>query len=195
MPNSGSPSCAHTPWISLMPGHTPPESCQPPPEPAQPFAQDGARRHQPPVVLFQAAGERVDLAGGAHADGDQAGQQTGGDRQPRPLGDVVHLADDFDAVARLAGEPRQHIGQRLGGAFHARRHDAGGDHRGFQQPQIIAREIEDLGDATDVRRWLADPRWPGAAPADRSRGNRLPPAAWRGVAWPAAPRTPGRSKC
>ena len=33
MPNSGSPSAARTPWISLMPGHTPPESCQPPPLP------------------------------------------------------------------------------------------------------------------------------------------------------------------
>ena len=34
MPNSGSPSAAACPWISLMPGQTPPESCQPPPEPA-----------------------------------------------------------------------------------------------------------------------------------------------------------------
>ena len=33
MPNSGSPSPACTPSISLMPGQTPPESCQPPPEP------------------------------------------------------------------------------------------------------------------------------------------------------------------
>ena len=33
MPNSGSPSAARTPWMSLMPGQTPPESCQPPPLP------------------------------------------------------------------------------------------------------------------------------------------------------------------
>ena len=29
----GSSACASTPWISLIPGQTPPESCQPPPEP------------------------------------------------------------------------------------------------------------------------------------------------------------------
>jgi len=33
IPYSGSPSAAGTPSISLMPGHTPPESCHPPPEP------------------------------------------------------------------------------------------------------------------------------------------------------------------
>ena len=33
MPNSGSPSPASTPSISFMPGQTPPESCQPPPDP------------------------------------------------------------------------------------------------------------------------------------------------------------------
>ena len=33
IPNSGSPSLASTPSINLIPGQTPPESCQPPPEP------------------------------------------------------------------------------------------------------------------------------------------------------------------
>ncbi len=33
-PYSGSPSAASTPWMSFIPGQTPPESCQPPPEPA-----------------------------------------------------------------------------------------------------------------------------------------------------------------
>ena len=33
----------------------------------QPFAQDGPRRHQPPFVLGQLAGERARLPGGAHA--------------------------------------------------------------------------------------------------------------------------------
>ena len=32
-PHSGSDSHAGTPWMILMPGKTPPESCQPPPEP------------------------------------------------------------------------------------------------------------------------------------------------------------------
>ena len=51
---------------------------------------------------------------------------------------------------RPAGQRRQNIGQRLARAFHARRNDAGSDHRGFQQAQIIAREIEDLGQGGDV---------------------------------------------
>ena len=58
---------------------------------AQPFAQNGARGHQAAVGLGQPAGERVDLAGGAHAHRDQAGQQVGGDGQARALGNVVHL--------------------------------------------------------------------------------------------------------
>jgi hypothetical protein len=35
-----------------------------------------------------------------------------------------------------------------------RRHDAGSDHRGFQQAQVVAREIEDLGDGCDFRAGL-----------------------------------------
>ena len=121
---------------------------------AEPFAEDGARGHQAALVFLERAGERVDLAGGAHAHRDQAGQQVGGDGKARALRNVVHLADDFDAVAGLAGEPREQVGERLGGAFHARRHDAAGDHGGLQQAQIVAREIEDLGDRGDVGRGL-----------------------------------------
>ena len=80
---------------------------------AEPLAENGARGHQAAVVLLEPAGERVDLAGGAHAHGDQAGQQVGGDGQARALGNVVHLADDFDAVAGPAGEPREQVGERL----------------------------------------------------------------------------------
>ena len=46
---------------------------------------------------------------------------------------------------------RQQLGQRLARAFHARRHDARGDHRRLQQPQIIAREIEHFGKRRDLR--------------------------------------------
>ena len=126
---------------------------------AEPFAEDGARRHQAAVVFLERAGERVDLVGGAHAHRDQAGQQIGGDGEARALRNVVHLADDFDAVAGLAGEPREQVGERLGGALHARRHDAAGDHGGLQQAEIVAREIEDFGDGGDVGRGAADPRW------------------------------------
>ena len=87
---------------------------------AQPLAQNGARRHQAAVLFVKAAGERADLVGGAHAHGDEAGQQSGGDRQARALGNIVHLADDFDAVAGPPGQVGQHVGERLRRAFHAR---------------------------------------------------------------------------
>jgi hypothetical protein len=117
--------------------------------PADPFAQNGARGHQAPVGFLQAAGERVDLPGGAHAGRNQAGQQTGGNGQAAALGNVVDLGDDFDSQPRRARQPLQHARQRLGGAFHSGRHHAARDHGGFEQPQVIAREIEDLGHGGD----------------------------------------------
>ena len=102
---------------------------------AEPLAENRARGHEAPLVLRERAGERVDLAGGAHARGDQAGEQIGGDRQARALRDVVHLADDFDAVPGPAGEPREQVGERLGGAFHAGRHDAGAITAAFSRPR------------------------------------------------------------
>src|SRR5262249_43614118 len=44
---------------------------------AQPLAQDRPRRHQPPFVLLQRAGQRLGLTCGPHAHGDQGGQQVG----------------------------------------------------------------------------------------------------------------------
>ncbi len=38
----------------------------------------------------------------------------------------------------------QQFGERLSGAFHARGDHAGRDHRGFQQSQVVAGEIENL---------------------------------------------------
>ncbi len=67
-----------------------------------------------------------------------------------PLGMSFTLADDFDAEAGASGEPREQVGERLGSAFHAGRHDAAGDDRGLEEPEIVAREIEDLGDGGDV---------------------------------------------
>ena len=113
MPYSGSPSPASAPSISLMPGQMPPESCQPPPEPPSHSPRIAraatSRRSSSSSGPFRALG----LAGGAHAHGDQRGQQVGRDRQPRAFGDVVDLADHLEAVPRPAGEPRQQIGQRL----------------------------------------------------------------------------------
>ena len=91
----------------------------------------------------------MDLAGGAHARRDQATEQAGGDGQPRSLGNVVDLADNLDAVPRHAGQRCQQLFQRFGGAFHARRDNARSDYGRLQQPQVIAREIEDLGHGRD----------------------------------------------
>ena len=99
---------------------------------AEPFAEQRARQHQPALVLLQLAGQRGRLAGGAHADADQRGQQVRGDRQARALGDVVHVADDLQPAAR-PDHARQQLGQALARAFDARRHDAGGDHRRLEQ--------------------------------------------------------------
>src|ERR1039458_9149273 len=58
----------------------------------EPLAQDGACGHQTALLFVQSAGERSHLAGSAHAGGDQAGQQTGGDRESRTFRNPVDLA-------------------------------------------------------------------------------------------------------
>ena len=67
-----------------------------------------------------------------------------------PLGMSLTLRDDFDAAAGRAGELGEQVGERLLGAFHARRNDAGGDDAGLQQAEIVAGEIEDFGQSGDV---------------------------------------------
>ena len=91
----------------------------------------------------------MNLAGGAHARGDKRCQQAGGNRQARAFGNIVHLADDFDAVSGPAHQPGQQLRKRLRGAFHARRDDARSDHGRLEQAQVIAGEIEDFGDGGD----------------------------------------------
>ncbi len=116
----------------------------------QPFAEDGARGNGAAIVLGERAGEAVDLIGGAHARGDQAREQAGGDGEAGAFGNIVDAADDLDAVALASGEAREEIGQRLLRAFHRLRHQARGDGRGLQQTQVVAGEIEDLGEGGDV---------------------------------------------
>ncbi len=117
---------------------------------AQPFAQDGARGKQAAVLLLQPAGKGVNLAGGTHAGRNQAGQQGGGDGEARALGNIVDLADQLDPVAAFSGKTGQQIAQRFGADLHAGRHQAGGDDRGFEQTQVVAREIEYLGERGDI---------------------------------------------
>ena len=178
-PNSGSPSAAATPSMSFMPGHTPPESCQPPPEPpshSPRMARAATRRRSAsssvPVRL------RICPVARMPAEIRQASRLVETARR-EPLGiSLTRLTISMPwpgvpvSRASSAGEP-------LLGAFHARRHDAGGDHRGLEQAQVIAREIENLGEGGDVGGGARGPRWPGAARAGRSRAGALPRAAAR----------------
>ena len=145
------PPAPATPSISLIPGQTPPESCQPPPEPPS---------HSPRIARASTSrrsssrkrpGERLGLAGRAHADADQRGEQIGRDGEPRAFRDVV----DASRRARARGPARPSRASRsasdLPGAFDARRHDARGDHRGLEQAEVVLREVEDLRELRDVR--------------------------------------------
>ncbi len=97
-PHSGSPSGAATPWISLMPGKIPPESCQPPPDPpshspriARATTTLASSGSSGPVRLRVWPVARINKR-------DQRSQQVGRDGQPRTLGNVVDLADDLQPV-------------------------------------------------------------------------------------------------
>src|SRR5207253_1049805 len=65
----------------------------------EPLAENGAGGDQAPLVLLEAAVDRRRLPGGAHTDGDQAGQQVGGNSEAGALGNRVDLADQLDPVA------------------------------------------------------------------------------------------------
>ena len=97
---------AATPWMSLMPGKIPPESCQPPPEPPS---------HSPRMARATTTLASSGSSGPVRfrawpvariRERDQRGQQVRRDRQPRTLGDVVDLADDLQPVPR-PDDPRR----------------------------------------------------------------------------------------
>jgi len=66
---------------------------------AQPFAENGAGRGQPPLPFGQPPFQRFGLARGAHERADDAGEQVGGYGKPGPLGNVVDPGDQFEAHA------------------------------------------------------------------------------------------------
>ena len=65
---------------------------------AEPFAENGAGQHQPAFVLLQWAVQGSGLPRRAHANRNQRSQQVGGNGQPRAFGDVVDVADNFQAA-------------------------------------------------------------------------------------------------
>ena len=152
MPNSGSPSSGENAVDELDAG---PDAAGILPATAastQPFAQNRARGNQPAVVLFHPACQGIDLARRTHANGDDAGQQVGGNSQPGAFGDVVHPADNLNAVAGRSREPFQQAGQGLGGSLDPGRDDAAGDDSRLEQAQIVAGKVEDLGNGRNVGR-------------------------------------------
>ena len=66
---------------------------------AQPLAEDRPGDDHPRLLRVERPGQVPGLAGRPHQERDQRGQQVRRDRQPRPLGDVVDLADDLQPVA------------------------------------------------------------------------------------------------
>ena len=93
------PRPAHTPWISLMPGQTPPESCQPPPEPpshSPRMARAATRRRS--VFLQAACRARVPGSWRACRPRSAHASRLVETASREPFGNVVDLADDLDAA-------------------------------------------------------------------------------------------------
>ena len=116
---------------------------------AEPFPEDGPRRHQAAFGLRELAGERLGLAGRPHADGDERREQVGGNGQPRALGNVVDAADDLKTMPG-ADDAGEQLGQASPRALDAGRHDACGDHRGLQEPEVVTGEVEHLAQVGDL---------------------------------------------
>jgi hypothetical protein len=87
----------------------------------------------------------MDLAGGAHANGDDAGQKAGGDRQPGAFGNIVYAADNLNAVARPSREALQQSCQGLRCTLDSRRNNAACDDTRLEQTKVVAGKVEDLG--------------------------------------------------
>src|SRR5439155_9488025 len=118
---------------------------------AEPLAENRAREHEAALGFKQRPGQRRGLAGGAHADADEVGEQIGGDRQARAFRDIVHVADQFQAASG-ADDAREQFGQILAGTFNAWGNDAAGDDGGFKQTEIVFGEIKNVGQVRDVGR-------------------------------------------
>ena len=107
-PHSGSSSDGGDASINLMPGKIPPESCQPP------RIRPAIHPESPgPTTTFDSSGPSgpvrfVTCPGCPHHERDQRSQQVGRDRQPRPLGNIVDLADNFQPVPRPDNRRQRH---------------------------------------------------------------------------------------
>ena len=116
---------------------------------AEPFTENRAGGDEAALVFLQLARERARSGRWAHADGDERGEQIRRNGEPRAFGDFVDVADDFQTQPGT-DDAGQQVGKTLARTFHAGRDDAGGDHRGFEQAEIILGEVEDFGQGGDV---------------------------------------------
>ena len=133
MPNSGSPSPARTPWISFDAGPDAAGILPAAAAAAEPFAEDGAGGHQAPVVFVERAGERVIWpVARMHTAIRQASRLVETARR-EPLGISFTLLTISMPWPGLPVSRASRSAERLGGAFHAGRHDAAGDDGGLEQ--------------------------------------------------------------
>ena len=112
MPNSGSPSPAQHAFDQL---HSRPNAAGILPaaaRSAEPFAEQRARQHEPPLVLLQRPGQRCGLAGGAHAGATSAASRFVETASREPFGMLLTLLT-ISSPRPGPNNPRQQIGQAL----------------------------------------------------------------------------------
>ena len=113
-----------TPSISLMPGQTPPESCQPAAGAAEPLAEDRPGRDQPPLVLLRAARSSDCACPVARMQAAiRPASRLVETASREPLGMSLTLLT-ISSPSPGPTSARQQLGQALAGAFQARRDDA-----------------------------------------------------------------------
>ncbi len=107
----------------------------------EPLAEDRTRHHDPRLVRLERANEPARLTGRPHQEADQRGQQVRGNSQSRALGNVVDLADHFEAAAR-PDDPGENLGEGTAGSLKRRRDQPRGDDASLDEPQVIVAKIE-----------------------------------------------------
>ena len=116
---------------------------------ADPFAEDGAGENEAAFAFGEFTGERLGLAGGAHAGADKGGEEVGGNGEAGAFRDVVDGGNHFQSASR-SGDLREEIGEGFAGALDARRDDSGGDDGGFEQAEVVLGEVENFGERADL---------------------------------------------
>ena len=114
-----------------------------------PLTEDGAGKHEAAFVFRKLAGEARGLAGGPHAGGDEGGEEVRGNGEARAFRDVVHRGNQFQSTPR-ADEHGEDFRKGFPAALDAGRDEAGSDDRGFQEPEVVLGEIENIGERLDL---------------------------------------------